>query len=56
MSKPFQDWNIALLALAVLAQRRDAEARGIAAPLCAASEALDLRTRQTLKITKLCER
>jgi hypothetical protein len=56
MSRPFHDWNTALLALAVLAQRRDAEARGIAAPLCAAGEALDLRTRQTLKITRLCER
>ena len=53
MTREFQDWNLALLALAVRVQRREDEARSIVAPLCANAE-LDLRTRQTLDITKLC--
>mgnify|MGYP006265671611 CR=1 FL=1 len=54
IGKPILDWNQALLALAVRAQNRRAESRGIAAPLCEARETLDQRTRQTLKITSLC--
>jgi rhomboid protease GluP len=56
MTRDFQDWNRALLALSVDVQQRMAEARTIAAPLCADLSALDLRTRQTLEITKLCSR
>ena len=55
MNRSLQDWNTALLALSVRAQRRGDEAHAIAAPLCAAGDAVDLRTRQTLEITKLCE-
>jgi hypothetical protein len=55
MSRSLQDWNTALLALSVRAQHRGEEARTIVAPLCAMGEALDLRTRQTLEITKLCQ-
>jgi hypothetical protein len=54
MSPALQDWNTALLALSVRAQHRGSEAHAIAAPLCAAGDALDLRTRQTLEITHLC--
>jgi hypothetical protein len=54
MTREFQDWNLALLALTVRVQNRDAEARTLVAPLCADIPALDLRTRQTLEITKLC--
>ncbi len=54
MNRSLQDWNTALLALSVRAQRRGDEAHAIAAPLCAAGDAVDLRTRQTLEITKLC--
>jgi membrane associated rhomboid family serine protease len=54
MTRDFQDWNRALLALSVGVQQRQAEARTIVAPLCADPSALDLRTRQTLEITKLC--
>jgi hypothetical protein len=54
MTRDFQDWNRALLALSVGAQHRKAEAHTIAAPLCADTSALDQRTRQTLEITKLC--
>ena len=54
MTRDFQDWNLALLALSVGVQHRRAEARTIVAPLCADTSALDLRTRQTLEITKLC--
>jgi hypothetical protein len=55
MNRALQDWNTALLALSVRAQNRVGEAHAIVTPLCAAGEALDLRTRQTLAITKLCE-
>ena len=55
MTREFQDWNRALLALAVRAQHREQEARTIVAPLCADPPALDQRTRQTLEITKLCK-
>ncbi len=54
MSREFQDWNLALLALTVRAQNRSAEAGTIVAPLCADLAALDPRTQQTLEITKLC--
>jgi rhomboid protease GluP len=54
MTEAFKDWSVALLALTVRAQRRPDEAREIVAPLCAKTEALDLRTRQTLQITRLC--
>ena len=54
MTREFQDWNLALLALTVRVQNRNAEASAIVAPLCADMPALDLRTRQTLEITKLC--
>src|SRR6185312_2293022 len=47
MSPALQDWNTALLALSVKAQRRGDEAHTIVAPLCAAGDALDVRTRQT---------
>jgi membrane associated rhomboid family serine protease len=55
MSPALQDWNTALLALSVRAQHRGSEARTIVAPLCAAGNALDVRTRQTLEITQLCK-
>jgi hypothetical protein len=55
MSPALQDWNTALLALSVRAQHRGVEAHTIVAPLCAAGGTLDLRTRQTLEITHLCE-
>lgn len=55
MTREFQDWNLALLALVVRVQHRGDEARTIVAPLCADTPALDLRTRQTLEITKLCD-
>jgi rhomboid protease GluP len=54
MTREFQDWNLALLALTVRVQHRGEEARNIVAPLCADPSALDLRTQQTLEITKLC--
>jgi len=54
MTREFQDWNLALLALTVRAQNRGAEAGTLIAPLCARMAALDLRTQQTLQITKLC--
>jgi len=54
MTRDFQEWNLALLGLSVGVQQRKAEARTIVAPLCADPSALDLRTRQTLEITKLC--
>jgi len=54
MTRDFQDWNTALLALTVKVQHRKAEAMTIVAPLCADMAALDLRTRQTLEITHLC--
>ncbi|HWX88884.1 MAG TPA: rhomboid family intramembrane serine protease, partial [Rhizomicrobium sp.] len=54
MTPEFQDWNRALLAFTVRVQHREQEAKNIAAPLCADQPALDLRTRQTLEITKLC--
>jgi membrane associated rhomboid family serine protease len=56
MTREFQDWNLALLALTVRVQNRDAEARTLAAPLCANAEELDRRTRETLEIAKLCRR
>ncbi|HYS44877.1 MAG TPA: rhomboid family intramembrane serine protease [Rhizomicrobium sp.] len=54
MTRAFQDWNLALLALTVRIQNREAEAKTIVAPLCADIPALDRRTQQTLEITKLC--
>ena len=54
MTREFQDWNLALLAFTVRVQNRSAEAHKIVAPLCANISGLDLRTQQTLKITKLC--
>jgi rhomboid protease GluP len=54
MTREFQDWNLALLALTVQVQHRDEEAKTIVAPLCADTQALDLRTQKTLEITKLC--
>ena len=54
MTRAFQDWNLALLALTVRVQNRDAEPKTIVAPLCADIPALDRRTQQTLEITKLC--
>lgn len=54
MTREFQDWNLALLAFTVRVQNRSAEAKAIVAPLCANISDLDLRTRQTLEITKLC--
>lgn len=53
MSREFSDWNLALLAVTLRFQRREDEARNISAPLCANAQT-DLRTRQTLEITKLC--
>jgi rhomboid protease GluP len=53
MNREFSDWNLALLAVTLRFQRREDEARSIAAPLCA-NAGLDLRTRQTLSITRLC--
>ncbi len=47
-------WSKALLALTLRAQHRPEEAKILSAPLCADPGALDLRTRQTLEITKLC--
>jgi hypothetical protein len=55
MSRAAEDWNTALLAFSVRAQSRWDEAHTIVAPLCAGRDALDLRTRQTLQIAKLCE-
>jgi len=54
MTRDFQDWNLALLALTVGVQHRKAEAQTIVAPLCADTSALGLRTRQTLEMTQLC--
>jgi hypothetical protein len=54
MTREFQDWNRALLAFTVRVQHRNAEARTIVAPLCANAANLDLRTQQTLALTKLC--
>jgi membrane associated rhomboid family serine protease len=54
MTREFQDWNRALLALTVRAQNRGAEARTIVGPLCADTADLDQRTQQTLEIAKLC--
>jgi len=54
MTREFQDWNLALLALTVRAQHRDEEAKAMVAPLCADTQVLDRRTQQTLEITKLC--
>jgi rhomboid protease GluP len=53
MSREFHDWNLSLLALTLRVQRREDESRTLVAPLCASSD-LDLRTQQTLAITKLC--
>ena len=53
MSREFSDWNLALLAVTLRFQRREDEARNISAPLCANTQT-DLRTRQTLEITRLC--
>lgn len=55
MTREFLDWNRALLALTVRVQHREQEAKDIVAPLCADPSALDLRTRQTLEITKMCQ-
>ena len=55
MTHDFQDWNRALLALTVGVQHRKGEAKTIVAPLCADTAALDLRTRQTLEMTRLCD-
>lgn len=54
MTRDFENWNLALLALTVRVQNRGEEAKNIAAPLCANTGALDQRTRQTLDVTKLC--
>jgi hypothetical protein len=54
MTRDYQDWNRALLALTVRSQHRVAESKMIVAPLCANTADLDLRTQQTLEITKLC--
>lgn len=54
MTRDFQNWNRALLALTVGVQHRKAEAKTIVAPLCADISALDLRTQQTLETTRLC--
>ena len=54
MTHELLDWNRALLALTVRSQHRGQEAQEIVAPLCAAKSELDLRTRQTLEITKFC--
>ena len=54
MTREFQDWNRALLALTVRVQNRGAEAKTIVAPLCANTSDLDRRTQQTLEITMLC--
>jgi Flp pilus assembly protein TadD len=54
MTRDFQDWNRALLAFAVRVQHREDEAQKIVAPLCATKSELDLRTRQTLELTKFC--
>jgi rhomboid protease GluP len=55
MTREFQDWNLALLALTVRVQNRGEEAKGIVAPLCAHTAGLDARTQQTINITKLCD-
>jgi rhomboid protease GluP len=55
MNRAAEDWNTALLAFSVRAQSRGSEAQAIVAPLCAARDALDLRTRQTLEIARLCK-
>lgn len=55
MSRDFQDWSVALLALSVRHLGRADEARIIIKPLCDRGETLDRRTRQTLDITHLCE-
>jgi rhomboid protease GluP len=54
ITREYQDWNLALLAMTVRAQNRGTEASAIIAPLCADMPALDPRTRQTIEITKLC--
>ncbi|HKU54108.1 MAG TPA: hypothetical protein VJP60_01995, partial [Rhizomicrobium sp.] len=54
MTRDYQDWNRALLALTVRFQNRGAEAKTIVAPLCANTAGLDRRTQQTLEITRLC--
>ena len=54
MTHELLDWNRALLALTVRSQHRGQEAQEIVAPLCATKSELDLRTRQTLEITKFC--
>jgi rhomboid protease GluP len=54
MTREYQDWNRALLALTVRFQNRSAEAKMLVAPLCANTSDLDQRTQQTLEITKLC--
>ena len=54
MTREYQDWNRALLALTVRFQNRSAEAKSLVAPLCANTSDLDQRTQQTLEITKLC--
>jgi rhomboid protease GluP len=55
IGKPMLDWNRALLALSVRVQNRATESHAIVAPLCAGRGTLDLRTRQTLEITHLCQ-
>jgi membrane associated rhomboid family serine protease len=55
MTKEFQDWNRVLLAFTLRVQNREPEAQTIVGPLCASVSDLDLRTQQTLEITKLCK-
>jgi len=55
MTREFQDWNRALLALTVRVQTpRTGSQKHCCAALCADQQGLDLRTRQTLEITKIC--
>ena len=54
MTPAFSNWARALLAISVRFQGRPDEAKLIAAPLCAAPDTLDDRTRQTLMMTRLC--
>lgn len=54
MTEPFRDWSVALLAASVRFQRRMDEAEILATPLCKRRDALDLRTRQTIKLAGLC--
>lgn len=54
MTEDFKNWSVALLAASVRFQRRIDEAEVIATPLCTRRDALDLRTRQTIKLAGLC--